>query len=345
MESGFPLRLRDNRLKYLGLALVLALSVCALARAEEKDKQQAPGTPAPLRIEDLAPPEEFVEAGGIKTHFVQKGTCGPAIVLIHGFGSNTTTWRETLDGLGDRFRVYALDLKGFGLTEKPKDGQYNAPAYTRHLLAFLDAMKLQRPILVGNSMGGAVALRLALQHPDRVSGLVLVDAALPRLNGWDRPGVQAALLEGDDRRAKADDNAWLFRGLKVSPLLLRAAFSRRMVERGLRTSFHDESLVTPEMIDTYYRCFQTEGAMEALAAMLDPPPDREDLPPMDSLNIPVLVVWGRHDRVIPLSVADVFTDEIPGARKVIFEQSGHLPQEEEPDAFHALIAEFAGGIE
>ena len=101
------------------------------------------------------------------------------MVLIHGFGSNTYTWRRNVDELGRRFRVFAIDLKGFGLTEKPKDGQYHLSAYTEHLLAFLDELKLEKPVLVGNSMGGAVALRLALLYPDRVGGIVLVDAAPP----------------------------------------------------------------------------------------------------------------------------------------------------------------------
>ena len=105
---------------------------------------------------------------------------------MHGFGSSTYTWRKSVDALAPRYRVYALDLKGFGLTAKPKDGRYHMDAYTRHLLGFLDAMKLERPVLVGHSLGGAVVARLALLHPERVGGLVLEDplpVEMPRVNG------------------------------------------------------------------------------------------------------------------------------------------------------------------
>ena len=92
--------------------------------------------------------------GNIKTHYVHQGEKGRPIVLIHGFGSNTYSWRKNVPVLAKDYRVYALDLKGFGLTEKPKDGQYHLNAYADHVLGFIETMKLERPILVGNSMGG-----------------------------------------------------------------------------------------------------------------------------------------------------------------------------------------------
>ena len=145
--------------------------------------------------------------GAIKTHFVRKGDAGRPVVLVHGFGSSTYTWRKTVDALAPRHRVYALDLKGFGLTAKPKDGQYHMDAYTRHLLGFLDAMKLDRPVLVGHSLGGAVVTRLALFHPDRVGGLVLEDpvpVSMPRVNGAEllkrAGGDEAARTQAGHRR-------------------------------------------------------------------------------------------------------------------------------------------------
>lgn len=281
------------------------------------------------RVEDFAPPEEFVRVGGIRTHVARRGEAGRPIVLIHGFGANTYTWRLNLDGLGERFRVFAPDLKGFGLTEKPRDGRYHLRAYAGHLLGFLDELRLERPILVGNSMGGSVALLIALEHPGRIGGLVLVDAA--PLDPWVRPVGPGA--EG------------VRRGLRADPILFRALVTRALVERGLRSSFRDPGRVTPEMVEAYYPT-TIDGAAEAMAAMLDPPPEAapRNLPPLSELKVPVLIVWGRHDRAIPAAEADRFAAAIPGARKAILEDSAHLPHEEQPELFNRLVSEFAAGL-
>lgn len=344
MFSGSRVRTTTCLAPRLTLAFVALAGTTLPAATAQEDASLPPasGPPAAPRGEDFAPPEEFVNVDGISTHFVARGDGHPAIVLIHGFGSNTYTWRKNLDGLADRFRVVAVDLKGFGLTEKPRDGQYHTAAYARHLEGFLDALKLERPILVGNSMGGAVALHLALTNPERVAGLVLVDSALPgsappRL---DPPGEPVEAAE----QAPATRPAGL--RLRPNPLLLRALITRPMIERGLRSSFRDPAIVTPEMIDAYFIPTTLDGAMEALAAMMNPPPEAfVPLPPLESLRLPTLVVWGRHDRVIPVSVADVLSKRIPGARQVIFEDAGHLPHEERPDAFNDVLARFADEID
>ncbi len=302
----------------------------------------AAGSARIARGEDFAPPEEFVMVDSIKTHFVQKGNVGRPVVLVHGFGSSTYTWRAAVDALAARHRVFALDLKGFGLTEKPKDGQYHMDAYTRHLLGFLDAMKLDRPVLVGHSLGGAVVTRLALLHPDRVGALVLEDpvpVSMPRLN-------QAELLKraGEHRPGTAAEKAAILNpalAKRMLPMLLRSTITRQTVENGLKVAYHDPRFVTPELVEVVYRPLTFEGAAEALASMVNPPPvPPAPLPPLDGLKLPALVAWGHHDKVMPIDVFEQYAKTIPGASKVVFAESGHVPHEEEAAAFHDRLLAF-----
>ncbi len=347
--------LRDLRTLVVMSALPLA-AVGGLPASGQTASSNAPVSPT-LRCEEFAPADEFVEVDGISTHFVARGDRGPVVVLVHGFGSNTYTWRQTLDALGDQFRLYAVDLKGFGLTERPRDDQYHAMAYAAHLLGFLDALRLERPVLVGNSMGGAVSLIVALQHPERVGGLVLVDAAMP---DFQPPELDLTDADHDGKPIEAGHGGG-FEGapasprpvgmrFRPSPMLLRATITRRTLERGLRASFHDPSLVTPEMVEAYFLPSTIDGAMEALSAMFDPPAEAlaaaaRLLPRLGGLRVPTLIVWGRHDRIIPVAFAEEFVRRIAGARRVILEESGHLPHEEQPDQFNALLAGFLEEIE
>jgi len=300
------------------------------------------------RGEDFAPPEEFVTVDSITTHFVRKGQTGRPVVLVHGFGSSTYTWTRVLDALAPGHRVYALDLKGFGLTDKPKDGQYHMDAYTRHLLGFLDVMKLDRPVLVGHSLGGAVVTRLALLHPDRVGALVLEDpipVSLPRATAAEllkragEGGVAAEHKPGTAAHHAALLNPALAR--RMLPTLLRSTITRQTVENGLKVAYHDPRFVTAELVEVVYRPLTFDGAAEALASMMNPPPvPPAPLPPLDGLRLPALIAWGGHDKVMPVALFEQYAGSIPGAVKAVFAGSGHVPHEEEADAFNARLLGF-----
>jgi pimeloyl-ACP methyl ester carboxylesterase len=343
MTNHSPLHAARCRASVAACAfLVTTLPIIASADGPTRPSE----TPRPSpRIEDFAPPSEFVDAGGIKTHFVVRGDeKGRPIVLVHGFGASTYTWRFNLDVLAAKgFRVYAYDIKGFGLTAKPKDSQYHIVAFARHLVDFLDALKIERPILVGNSMGGAIVTRVALLHPERVAGVVLIDAAPPHYVMLDRPtsGVVGDLKDAAKEAAAKPSGPGLRERLGLR--LAKALISRQTVERGLRAAYHNpQKFVTDEAVEVYYRPLFIDGAAEALAAITNRPKEPgEPFPPLKTLKPPALIVWGRHDRVIPVATADYFASELPGARRVIFEDSGHVPHEEEAEAFNTLLAEFA----
>ncbi|GAC1468120.1 MAG: alpha/beta fold hydrolase [Isosphaeraceae bacterium] len=260
--------------------------------------------------------------------------------MVHGFGASTYTWRKTLESLAPCYRVFAFDLKGFGLSAKPRDGLYNMEAYTAHLLGFLDAMKLERTVLVGHSLGGALVTRFALLHPERVEAVVLVSPVPVSMPRDDRVLKRVG---GNEAQTAAEKAASLNPKLasRLLPTLLRSTITRETVEAGLKVAYHDTRHVTPEMIDTYYRPITIEGAPEALASMaVPPPPPSAPLPPLDSMKLPALVAWGQHDGVVPHESFEHYVRSISGSKKVVFLNSGHVPHEEEADEFQSRLREF-----
>ena len=315
-------------------AMAWAVTPRAVADEPPAPKKFELQLPALAKIEDFAPPEEFVEAAGIKTHFIVRGDKGSPIVLVHGFGASTYTWKGNIDALAKHHRVYAFDMKGFGLSAKPRDGQYHMMEYTRHLLGFLDAMKLDKVILVGHSLGGAVAARFTLLNPDRVAALVLVaPAPLPMA------GVTAPRENGG---GIADLKAPPTATSRMLVTLLRASLTKERVEAGLKGVYHDPAMVTPELVEVTYRPITIDGAAEALASMSKTPPPGPKLPTLDNLKLPALVLSGAFDKVLPASLAETYAHSIPGAKSFVFKNSGHGPQEEEPAVFNEKILEFLG---
>ena len=281
--------------------------------------------------------------GALKTHFIHQGEQGRPVVLIHGFGGSTATWTKTIEALAPRHRVYAFDLKGFGLTAKPKKSPYSMDAYTEHLLGFLDAMKLDRPVLVGHSLGGALAARFALLYPERVGGLVLV-APVPIAVPRDPKALNR--VGGADVRSAAETAAALNPTMasRMIPALVRASITRKTVENGLKSVYHNPAFVTPELVEIYYRPITIEGAAEALASMATPPPPPRPVPPLDTLKLPTLVAWGEHDAVVPRASFESYARSIPGARSFVLSESGHVPHEEQADVFNARLIAYLDAL-
>ncbi len=311
--------------------LVLQASLPALAQeAKKPENKPVPKVERLKKLTDVVPADRLIEAGGIKTCFVQKGQVGdkPEILLLHGFGSSTYTWRKNIDDLAKITRVTAIDIKGFGLTEKPKDGRYTEQAYVEHVLAAMDALKIKRAVVAGNSMGGAIAARLALENPSRVAGLVLVDAARP----YSRLDFEGA---GVDTRKLADGSK--------SPLavaLVRTMITRDRISEMLASVYEGREPITAEMIDAYYIPTTIEGAPEALLSMMSPPQDTAKPIGLKKLACPVVILWGKADNVIPLRAGEAMARELPAAEFVVWEGAGHLPHEDRPEEFNALVRQF-----
>ena len=279
-------------------------------------------TGAWLEAEGLKPRVETV--AGLRVRYVRAGS-GPAVVLVHGFASSIYTWKDVIPELARSHDVVALDLPGFGASDQPADLRW--AALPEAVLGLTNRLGIPRVSLVGNSLGGAVALMLALDHRDRVERLVLVDSAGFNLAPADRPFV--VRLAGSPA------------GRSVEWLPVR----RLLVGLALRQVFHDDRLVTPERVEEYLAPMARPGALAALRS-LTASQGRESAGfprRIRDVAVPTLIVWGREDRWIPLDQGRRFEDAIPGSRLVVIDDCGHTPQEELPKAFLGAVAPFLNG--
>jgi pimeloyl-ACP methyl ester carboxylesterase len=262
----------------------------------------------------------FLTVGGHRLRYVRTGR-GPAVVLVHGFASSLYTWKEILPALEPVHDVVALDLPGFGGSARPADLSFRE--LPEAVLGLMDGLEIGRAALVGNSMGGAVAAVAAAEQPGRVTALVLIDAAGFNLG----PGEAPAMVR-----------------LAMSPIgsLIRPLPLKRLaVEWSLREVFHDDAHVTDERVAEYMDGLQRPGALASIASLGRSLGERdrvvqESLP---RIQAPTLVVWGREDRWIPVAHADRFVEAIPGARKVVLDACGHMPQAEKPEEVGRLLRE------
>jgi pimeloyl-ACP methyl ester carboxylesterase len=267
------------------------------------------------------PAERFVRVDGQLVHAEQAGT-GKPVVLLHGFGCSSYSWRRVLPALARDFRVIAPDLNGFGYSERPAGvDAYTVRGQARLVLRLLDTLGIRRTHVVGHSYGGAIAIWLAARHRQRLRSMTLVDPALPDYDHWVR-----------QRFAR-------YRSLGAV-LLRSVVLSRRAVERSLRAAFFDPSLVTPDLVAAYRDRLRVEGCDQAyrgLCAPIEAPPAAIDF---RRLRVATLVVWGREDRWLSLPIAARRALDIPGAERVELERCGHAPMEERPEEFAAAVMPF-----
>jgi pimeloyl-ACP methyl ester carboxylesterase len=269
--------------------------------------------------------------GGVRVHYRDQGQ-GPTLLLIHGFSASLHTWEPWVERLatGDNrlsdYRVVSLDLPGHGLTRAPAGYQANIENYRDIVAAFVRAKGLQSFFLGGSSMGGNVAWEYALAHPDQVEGLILVDAS-----GW------------EDTRPETEEPGVfrLLRNPTIGPLL-RGLDNTRLIRQGLQASFYDQSLVTDDMVARYAELSRAPGHREILLQITLGFRERNYATPerLAALSMPVLILSGDHDNLVPVEHARQFNEAITGSQIVVFENIGHIPQEETPDASAMAVHEF-----
>jgi pimeloyl-ACP methyl ester carboxylesterase len=299
--------------------LLLAATMAAIFIA----RGEAPPRPTGQWWRRAGVEPRYEDLSGLRVRYVRRGR-GPTLVLLHGLASSIYTWADVIPALAEDHDVVAVDLPGFGGSDIPEE--LSSSVYPATVLALMDRLGISRATLVGNSLGGSVAVVLAARHPERVRRLVLIDAAAYNLDASRRPMILRLLGFGPVVAA-------------VDALPIR----RRVVTAALRQVFHDPSHVTPAKVEEYLAPLSRPGATAALQSLLARPA-AFGLPPLVAeVRVPTLIIWGRNDRWIPVADADRFASAIPAARKVVLEECGHLPQEERPAEVVRLLEEFDPG--
>ncbi len=290
----------------------------------------APDVPVDqLKARWARPPSRFLEIGGLQVHVRDEGPHDdPApIVLLHGASSSLHTWDGWARALREQRRVIRFDLPGFALTGPSPDNDYSMDAYVRFVRVAMDQLGVQRFVIAGNSLGGKIAWYTAAAMPQRVAGLILVDA-----DGYSRESLTTEQSVPLGFRIAATP------GLR---LLAEYTLPRGVVERSLHHVYGDPSKVTPELVDQYMAMTRREGNRKALVRRIEQGGSgRVEL--LATIKAPTLILWGGKDRVTPPELAQRFAGAIAGSRLVMFDDLGHMPQEEDPQRTAAQVSRFLG---
>lgn len=286
-----------------------------------------------LPPEQLADPDSlFVEVNGLKVHYKMRGTGEPVFVLLHGFGASLYSWNAVLEPLGALGTVIAYDRPAFGLTERPLkwegESPYSPQAQVDLLLGLLDHFGVQRAILVGNSAGGTVAMNFYLQHPERVQALILVSPAV--YAGGGAPSAIRWLLRTPQMR-------------HLGPLI-----ARQIQTRGpelIELAWYDPSRITKETLSLYKKPLQVENWDRALWELTLASRKSDLATRLSEFTLPVLVVTGEADRIVPTADSVRLAEELPQATLVVIPQAGHVAHEEQPEEFLQAVKRFLTSIQ
>jgi pimeloyl-ACP methyl ester carboxylesterase len=248
----------------------------------------------------------------------------PTLLLVHGFGGDKDNWSMIAPYLTQDYHVIAPDLPGFGENERNPDLPYDIAAQTRRLRDFADALGLRRPHVGGNSMGGWIALRYAIDYPDALSGLILLNNA--GVLGANESELQALA-------ANEDYNPLILAGLEdVDRLMAMVAHKPVRIPSRLKPVFFADSLKYRDLLDRIFWVIAAEGRDHPLT-------DR-----LGEVKAPTLILWGRHDRLIDVSCVPVLEAGIAGSRAHVFEHVGHVPMIEDPKATARVMKDFLGAL-
>ena len=271
---------------------------------------------------------------GARVHYRDQGNrTGLPVVLLHGSNASLHTWEALIVELGDTYRVITLDLPAHGLTGQVPDNNYSMQAYVDATLAVTDHLALDQFVLGGNSMGGGVTWQLALQQPSRVLAMLLLNSSAP---GYLR---QTATVDQSSNNRQGPLAFRLLRQPWFRSLAQRLD-TEWLVKQGLMSAHYDPAIVTDALIARYYELSMRAGSREATLARFNQPRTTVSAAQFEALTQPSLVLWGAEDAVIPVSVGDLLHEALPNSELVVFDQIGHIPMEEDPQATAKEIRNF-----
>lgn len=263
----------------------------------------------------------FVEIDGVDTFVVDKGK-GQVVLLIHGLLASVYTWRKVIDSLAERFRVIAIDLKGCGFSEKPKE-RYSIDIFSKQIIKFMELYHIDKASLVGNSLGGEIALNAAIKFPEKITKLVLINSA-----GYKMEKKRSGKL------------------IKISAVpfidkFLGLCMTKRTIKRIAEYLLYNTDAIDERFVESYYRPLKQNGGMEGLICLCKELSSSEfKYDDVKNINIPTLIMWGEEDKLLKVSDAYNMNKDIKSSKLVVIPKCGHAPQEECPTAVSREIIEF-----
>lgn len=288
-----------------------------------------------MRLEFTVPPalkpyQRTLSAGGVKLHLYDSGISASktALVLLHGLGDEADSWCKVFPLLSGHGRVIAPDLPGFGRSDHPRRA-YTLNFYADTIIGLIEALKLPQVVLVGNSMGAALSLRVATRRPDLVGRLVLVDG--PPIRARINQAQLMFLIPGQGER--------IYNSLRASQDAAYATLEPYYANLGALPpedrAFLRERVWARVWSDDQRRAFFSTFRWLALEGLLGNPSPAK----LRSLSVPTQIIWGDQDHIVPLESGKTLAQWIPGARLQVIPDCGHLPQQEKPEALARLILE------
>lgn len=303
-------------------SLVAAIAVASASAVAVFVYRKKRLEPAPIEtLSELIPESKFIEVGGAKIHYVQAGK-GCDLVLLHGIGASVFVWRFLFPLLQGRYRVTAIDLPGFGQSSKEASRDYGLDAQSRVVSDALTAIGIERAVLVGSSMGGAISLWMSKLFPDRFETVVTLAPAT------------------DSRRLPTQ-----LRHFAVLSPILRRALNRRLIKRLVGRVVTRQGLVTDAVVDAYMKPFFSDQGVGvrsfwAAMALLS---DRRLPAGLKGLKAKILVIYGARDLLVTRRGIDRLIRILPGAKLAIHEEGGHHIMEDEPAWTAKQIEAFLAG--
>lgn len=275
------------------------------------------------------PKDQFIQVNSIKTRYWQAGESGSTVLLIHGIGCSVLEWERNVDILAARHRVFALDLMGCGLTDKPEQAAYSIDSLAQFVLDFMSAKGIEQAHICGNSLGGRLGLACAVLEPHRVASLLLVDPA-----GID---YRPTLLEFRLATLPVLGEAFTWPNPLGTKMLWSKAFAA------------PAAFVTKEMVATKVSLARQPGAQRAFLKTLRNFVSLRGFQPklvaklhaeLPTIQTPTLVIWGREDQFVPATHAEVLRQKLPHVEVQIWDQCGHAPQIEHAQRFNQAATAF-----
>lgn len=265
---------------------------------------------------------KFIEVNTVTVHYKEMGEGKTTFILLHGFGASTYSWREVMDDFAQRGRVIAYDRPAFGLTERPMPedwikNPYGMKANVELLHGLLDTFGITKAVLVGNSAGGGVAVAFALEYPQRVESLILVDPGVgggygPQFPAWGLPLM------------------WTPQMRHLGPLMMRDY--QESLPNTIQREWFDESKLTDTIKQEYLNLLRIRNWDRAFYELTFAPAYPELRPLLPELTVPASIIAGAEDRLIRTWYFEAISQEIP-APLVLLSQCGHVPHEECPEIF------------